>query len=271
MQKTLIGHFYNEEFLLPFWIKHHYGMFDHGVLINHSSTDNSVALIRELAPGWEIIDSKLKNFDPIMTDFEVQKIEEAIPGWKICLNISEFLVGNLEKVLKECGESGVEAISTTGVVMVDLYPDRPINNLDSLITQKPWGIIESRLYDLLARHGKAKKVVKYFIGYQFPFQHRSRLLHKKTIGAYLVGRHTWQQVDQKSSDLYTLWFGYSPWCREFIDRKLSFASKLPPGNNGLGMHHRFDEKLLNKIFNLHRVISKLFGSNFRPINDAATK
>jgi hypothetical protein len=261
MQKTLIGHFYNEEFLLPFWIKH-YGMFDHGVLINHSSTDNSVALIRELAPGWEIIDSKLRNFDPIMTDFEVQKIEEAIPGWKICLNISEFLVGNLEKVLKECSKGGVEAISTTGVVMVDLYPDRPINNLDSLITQKPWGIIESRLYDLLARGGTIKKVAKYLVGYKYKFQHRSRLLHKKSIGAYLVGRHTWQQVDQKSSDLYTLWFGYSPWCKEFIGRKLSFASKLPPTQDGLGMHHRFDQARLNQIFKSHKLLLRLLGVNF---------
>ena len=36
-------------------------------------------------------------------DFEVQKIEENITEWKICLNISEFLIGDLEKEA-ECAE-----------------------------------------------------------------------------------------------------------------------------------------------------------------------
>jgi FkbM family methyltransferase len=38
---TLIGHFRNEEYLLPWWLRHHVPMFDHGVLIDYSSTDAS--------------------------------------------------------------------------------------------------------------------------------------------------------------------------------------------------------------------------------------
>jgi len=36
----LFSHIYNEEYLLPFWLKHHKKIFDHGVIIDNFSTDN---------------------------------------------------------------------------------------------------------------------------------------------------------------------------------------------------------------------------------------
>ena len=47
---TIIGTFYNEEYLLPYWLKHHTRLFDHGILINWGSTDNSVEIIKRYAP-----------------------------------------------------------------------------------------------------------------------------------------------------------------------------------------------------------------------------
>jgi hypothetical protein len=267
MTKTLISHFYNEEFLLPFWIRHHYEIFDHGILINHGSTDNSIALIRKLAPNWKIIDSKLKSFDPIMTDFEVQKIEESISGWKICLNTSEFLVGDLDGVLSECDRKGIQAISTIGIIMVDHQPTCVINPSVSLISQKPWGIVESRLYDFLFRGGRFRKILKALVGYKSPYQERSRLLHKKTIGAYRVGRHSWEHLDANVSKLYTLWFGFSPWSDNFIGRKLSFAKKLPSSRLDLGAHHRLGIDKLNSVYKKHLLVSNFIGidiKNFLP-------
>src|SRR6516164_5807036 len=54
MPLTLISHFWNEEFLLPYWLRHHLPLFDHGVLIDYTSTDRSVEIIHELAPHWEV-------------------------------------------------------------------------------------------------------------------------------------------------------------------------------------------------------------------------
>ena len=55
--RTLITHFYNEEYLLPFWIKHHRDVFDNAILINYRSTYNSDRLIKKLAPSsLEIVD-----------------------------------------------------------------------------------------------------------------------------------------------------------------------------------------------------------------------
>ena len=43
---TVISHFYNEEYLLPWWLAHHTKLFDHGILINKGSTDRSVEICK---------------------------------------------------------------------------------------------------------------------------------------------------------------------------------------------------------------------------------
>ncbi|MEW9106591.1 glycosyltransferase family 2 protein, partial [Paenibacillus sp.] len=50
--RILISHFYNEEYLLPWWLKHHAPLFDHGILINRGSTDRSVDICKQLVPHW---------------------------------------------------------------------------------------------------------------------------------------------------------------------------------------------------------------------------
>ncbi|MCA3390648.1 MAG: glycosyltransferase family 2 protein, partial [Roseomonas sp.] len=39
--RSVICHFFNEAYLLPWWLKHHVPIFDHGVMIDHGSTDGS--------------------------------------------------------------------------------------------------------------------------------------------------------------------------------------------------------------------------------------
>ena len=76
--KTVISHFYNEEYLLPFWLKHHKKYFDHGILINYHSTDKSVEIIKEICPDWEIINTEYEEF--LKGDNEVSPINRKNVG-----------------------------------------------------------------------------------------------------------------------------------------------------------------------------------------------
>ena len=82
MKKTVTLHFYNEEFLLPWWLKYHKKVFDHGILINYSSTDSSVEICKQICPEWEVIDSANSDFSVEALDTELTKIESTIDGWR---------------------------------------------------------------------------------------------------------------------------------------------------------------------------------------------
>jgi len=94
MKKTIISHFYNEEYLLPWWLNHHKNFFDHGIMIDYHSTDSSRKIIQEICPNWEVVETKNKHFDSAIIDREVEHYEKKIDGWRICLNTTEFLVGD---------------------------------------------------------------------------------------------------------------------------------------------------------------------------------
>jgi hypothetical protein len=78
MYKTIISHFYNEEYLLPWWLEHHKKYFNHGIMINYASTDNSVSIIRQACPDWTVINSRNKFFDAKLIDDEVSDIESNV-------------------------------------------------------------------------------------------------------------------------------------------------------------------------------------------------
>ena len=60
---TVISHFFNEEYLLPFWLEHHSKIFDHGIMIDYCSTDRSVEIIRKFCPSWTIVKTQNINED----------------------------------------------------------------------------------------------------------------------------------------------------------------------------------------------------------------
>ena len=74
--RTVICHFFNEAYLLPWWLPHHIPMFDHGIMIDHGSTDESVEIVQRLAPHWRIVRSRLTMFDAFLTDQEVMSYEQ---------------------------------------------------------------------------------------------------------------------------------------------------------------------------------------------------
>ena len=253
-KKTVITHFYNESYLLPFWLKYHYQLFDHGVLINHGSTDNSVEIIKKIAPNWEIIDSSIENFDPYLTDFEVQKIEEKTKGWKIALNITEFIWGDLDQLITQAEKEKINAFSLEGWIMIDHDPKNLIKSNKGLAQQKPFGIKETQLVALfttliLKNLNFVKRLLRYIVGQNI--QYRSRLFHRNRIGKYFPGRHFSMTSPVVQSHVKLLWFGFSPFDQIMIKRKLGIKSKLIADAKS---HHRVSLMQLKIQFYLFRVL-----------------
>ena len=73
--KTLLCHFYNEEWMLPWFLNHHKQIFDHGIMIDYHSTDHSREIIREICPSWDIVTSRNIDFQADTIDIEVNDID----------------------------------------------------------------------------------------------------------------------------------------------------------------------------------------------------
>lgn len=237
MKTTIISHFYNEEFLLPYWLAYHVNIFDHGILINYDSTDNSIQIIKKYAPSWEVRNSRNRVWDFIAADQELMNIEREVDGWKIILNTTEFLLHyDLKTYLYNFKESNKElfGVRTNGIVMVDKFEDRYDKlNKEHLIFQKKYGYLESDYLPITEAN---------------PL-HRSRFLHHAPDGKYNLGRHQTKYSSVIDKSLFLLWFGFSPY--EYIKtRKLSFKKRMSSRNinMGAGLQHTLDEKQLEDKF-----------------------
>ena len=252
MKKTVIAHFYNEEFMMEWWLNHHLNLFDHGILINHKSTDRSVEIIRDIVPEWSILDTSLEFFDAFDNDFEVMNIESNIEGWKMVLNITEFLIfPNMDLRLKQFVDTDVRCIKTKGIIMVDDEPG-VLARKKPLVQQKKYGFLEYR-------KNKYWKATEYCNGAKRGRTCRQRILHRFSNGAYHPGRHdTYRPIDHVADDIFTLWYGYSPWCEEFIERKMSFKAKIPEKDliQGRSKQHVRDLSQLKKDYSLNLRQSK---------------
>ena len=72
-------HFYNEEFLLPFYIRHHSPMFDMAVLFDMRSNDSSRKILSQLAPSTlNVTYSENLIYDAEKCDDEVVKLDRMI-------------------------------------------------------------------------------------------------------------------------------------------------------------------------------------------------
>lgn len=223
--KTIICHFYNEEYLLPWWLNHHKKIFSEGLMINYGSTDNSIKIIKEICPNWKIVDTENQYFGAIEIDREIEKYEKFIDGYRIVLNVTEFLIGNISTLDKIDTDILIPMAS-----MVDLpneegsYPDQNI----PLTVQRTNGINPWKL------------------------QSGSRIMHKNNNIVYPVGRHYWNTVN--TNDFVILRYKHSPWNESFIKRKMQIASKQPSYDllRGLGTHHQFNRSELEAEKNSFR-------------------
>lgn len=192
----LISHFLNEALLLPYWLKHHVPVFDHGIMIDYGSTDGSVDIIRQLAPHWEIRKTKVEKFEEPLIGDEVQEIEEELPAgsWKVVLNTTEFLLcDDLRRFIQDFQVEfpDMPGFRTNGVLMIDSVEEQHLPLTDeSLLLQKRHGLVERRgqRNPMYAKHGGFSPA-------------RCRFVHKMPRGHYSNGRHgTMAQLGLRAID-----------------------------------------------------------------------
>lgn len=244
---TIITHFYNEEYLLPWWIKHHRNLFDNGIMINYASTDRSVEICKELCPeNWTIVDSKNEFFEAEAVDQEVKNYEATVKGYKIALNTTEFLF--TPKPISEIingREEESTIFRTYGVCMVDNFSDELPSYDKHLFEQKHHGMIRDyQAYDMNS-------------GYQQNHYNTlfGRLLHNHECGPYTSGRHPYNVESScvHLNNVFILKYKFSPW-NDFTKKRIQqFKSKIPKvdSDQGRGTQHlRSEEEYIDEYNNL---------------------
>ena len=250
MKKTIISAIRNEEYLLPWWLEHHKKMFDHGIIVNCECTDNSINLVKEICPTWDIIDSKYNYFAADENDIEVHSIEESIVGWRIFLNTTEFLVGDLSCLEEDNFQESYVDMNTSGapvttgcgiptMVMVDNEPDNMPLHHKSLFEQKFYGI--------------------HYNEGAFPVR-QSRIIHNQIGYKYGLGRH---YRGYNTNKLLILWYGWSPYNEITKKRKLDIQKRIPQTdfNRGFCLEHRvsleqLEDQYLNRFLPMSRDLSE---------------
>ena len=213
--------------MLPWFLDHHKQIFDHGIMIDYHSTDRSVAIIKERCPTWDIVTSRNLNFQADTIDTEVNEIEAGIDGWKICLNVTEQLIGDYS-ILNDTPQQ----LLVPSIFMVDC-------NRESGVTQ------DLPLYE------------QKFDGFMFSdsqqnfLERRSRSLHNvpihypanSTVECMAPGRH-WNSYN--TDQLVTLYYGWCLFDEGGIARKLQIQTQIPlvDRQRGWGYHHITNKETL---------------------------
>lgn len=230
MMRTVITHFHNEEFLLPYWLRHHVEMFDHGILINHHSTDDSADIARDLAPHWSLVQSETEDFDAIDCDFEVMLHERTVPGWKIALTTTEFLCcPKLSHAERLAENKSARALCFNAAIMVEPPSLKlpPVVDSAPLVAQRHHGYLERDHPTLLGK-----------------IPYHNRLYHSFPHGSYHPGRHLSNRPAAHMDRLgMLLWFGFSPWEERFLARKRQIALRVPDADRvvGRGRQHLYSD------------------------------
>jgi hypothetical protein len=249
-KKTILCHFYNEEHLLPWWLKHHKALFDHGVMIDYFSTDRSMEIIREICPEWEIRYTRNKYFDSTPIDEEVMRIESMLGGWRMCLNVTEFLYGNTDH-LADLPDPTQYFIPN--YVFVDMEnPEQGQTILDHnypLHQQRFWG------YDTFDNTGVPKGRV---------MSRMNRSIHNYPV-KYDGGRH-WQGRDKSFNDLVIFYYGNADLSEAGIKRKMQIHAKLSPTEqNAMSQYHIVDPVATRDRIREHRQFSRDLREEIAPI------
>jgi hypothetical protein len=198
-------------------------------MIDYHSTDRSRDIIREICPTWDIVTSRNPNFQADLIDVEVNDIEAGIEGWKICLNVTEQLIGDYTAM----DDRGPEHILVPSIFMVDTDREQTVTHDLPLYKQKHHGFVFSD-------------------SNQAFLERRARRLHKghvpypiSTTGDCMApGRHYNFYTTDKLAILY---YGWCPFDEDGIARKLQIQTQIPllDRQRGWGYHHITNKETLN--------------------------
>ena len=243
MKKNVILPIFNEEFLLPYWLRHHVPLFDHGVILNDSSSDRSVEICRELAPDWTILNSRRRDWDELEFLAEVQGVEEGLDGWKFVIQATEFLMTDDLSFL----DGRQDTLGLGVFVMVDPDPGGPLD--DRPLWEQRRG---SCGYEDVAwkdvREGKPRNTGR-----------GARFVHCQKNGAYELGRHGTRLPHKFVDDPFLLWYGWAPW-PEVKARRLQFASRISERDKARGWNgqHLIDGVDLERRYEAVRQFARPF-------------
>lgn len=245
MNLGILTHVYNEEMLLPHWIEHHLPLVEQMVIIDHHSTDNTVEVIRSLAPEATIVTSRLHEFDASGTDAEVMDVEAShlSTKWKCCLNVTEFLwCKDLPSILEVQG-SEYEAIGLRAYMMVDSELNLPLD--EPLWKNRTNGYLDNET-SLASR--------------------RWRYVHRMEHGGYGLGRHNTAHKATRNVDWNILFAEFSPW-PQAVERKMQVQTKIPAHDRaaGAGVQHQQSLQTLDNFYRseLSKSSNLLLDKNFK--------
>jgi hypothetical protein len=204
--RTVLSHFYNEEYLLPWWLEHHKKCFNFGILINYNSTDKSVEICKDICPNWKIVDSENTWFDASQVDSEVSRYEQELTGWKICLNTTEFLYGNFSHLNPSLKDKQYYVGS---YVFVDTFKEEePVHN-KPLHEQRIYGYYDEGNSEKIAELIRPRRSIHNF-NVHYPPQ---------------GGRHYCEP--SSFDDLAIFYYGFAILNKNGIKRKIQINSKIP--------------------------------------------
>ena len=240
----MFSQFFNEAYMLPWWLAHHRGLFDHGVLIDSNSNDDSVAICRRLVPTWEIVRPEYTPFEALLRDFEFMKHESRYrTAWKIVLNTTEFLVSpDLAALEQQLEATGNTCARLPAAAMVDLHPNRIPKPSRPLTAQKNCGVWEA---------GSSYTEVEALLG---RLGSHGRIYHRYPIAAYSPGRHisylpNQYAVPREQGAIW--WYGFSPWNEAFIARKRQIGPSIGEHDRkaGFGFQHQMSSNAMEEARN----------------------
>jgi len=248
-KRLLIAHFYNEEYLLPFWIRHHFNLFDDVVLINNNSSDRSVEIIQTMAPNWKIIDSRFKTFNSKTTDELIMQIENSYEDYiKITLNITEFLIIN-DYELFNFYLQNEKMIKLNTFIMCSLSKKQKISNL---LEEENTGFWDDSYNPFLP-----------YLKFNWSLPTRDRFIHSHGNGKYKPGRHVTKHKNYYNLDrkvAYVRWYSLSPWTKNFVNRKLQIQYTISDFDkkNGFSYQHFLTNSVLKNQIEYFKKISQIY-------------
>ena len=213
---TVISHIFDEEYLLPFWLEYHSQIFDHGIIIDYCSTDNSLEIIKRFCPTWEIVKTKnlnqdgTPNFQADLIYTEIAEIEKNIEGLRIVLNTSEFLflTKNKDNLINLLSNNTYYFIKSYSVLSnkINYYPKNTVEFLNNINT---------------------------ILKIDRPSGSQYRILHSDKSISYHIGRYGVNNTDNKpividnSNNFFILWLKFYPFNDATIRRILHIQQNIP--------------------------------------------
>jgi len=220
--RVVISHFYNEAYLLPWWLEHHKKIFDFGIMIDYDSTDGSADIVRSICPDWAVVKSIHADFNAADLDQQVLGYEREMIGWRIALTSTEFLIGDVAGLTSNLD-----------------YPDsnnsqdpKMINHLipvNQMFDWNPQGTLDKQIPFF--------KQVTTGIDYRVHPVRGCRSLHNHRFRSYTLGRHFHGHTTTDACILHTANCISSP---EMLARRLQIQHRIPFGDkarNAGWQHH----------------------------------